>query len=49
VRIFSNNASEWQIDTVSKYDKKLKEEEIEHSSLSPEKKENKKTAVERMD
>ena len=42
VRIFSDNASEWQIDAVSKYAKKLKEEEIEHSSLTPEEKENQK-------
>lgn len=40
VRIFSDNASEWQIDAVSKYAKKLKEEEIEHSSLTPEEKKN---------
>ena len=42
VRIFSDNTSEWQIDVVSKYAKKLKEEEIEHSSLTSEEKENQK-------
>lgn len=30
VRIFSEKVAEWQIDTVKKYAKKLKEEEIEH-------------------
>ena len=35
VRIFSENVAEWQIDTVKKYAKKLKEEEIEHSALNP--------------
>ena len=35
VRIFSENVAEWQIDTVKKYAKKLKEEEIEHSALTP--------------
>ena len=42
VRIFSDNASEWQIDTVSKYAKRLKEEEIEYSSLTQEEKESQK-------
>ena len=42
MRIFSDNASEWQIDAVGKYAKMLKEEEIEHSSLPPEEKENRK-------
>ena len=35
VRIFSDNVAEWQVEAVKKYAKKLKEEEIEHSSLSP--------------
>ena len=35
VRIFSENVAEWQIEAVKKYAKKLKEEEIEHSVLTP--------------
>ena len=35
VKIFSENVAEWQIEAVKKYAKKLKEEEIEHSSLTP--------------
>ena len=35
VRIFSENVAEWQIEAVKKYAKKLKEEEIEHSALTP--------------
>lgn len=35
VRIFSCSVAEWQIDAVKKYAKKLKEEEIEHSEISP--------------
>lgn len=42
VRIFNDNVKEWQIDAVKKYAKKLKEEEIEHSSLAIEEKENQK-------
>lgn len=42
VRIFTDNATEWQIDAVSKYATKLKEEEIEHSSLTPKEKETQK-------
>lgn len=35
VRIFSENVAEWQIEAVKKYAKKLKEEEIEHSEMTP--------------
>ena len=42
VRIFSENVAEWQIEAVKKYAKKLKEEEIEHSALTPAKKEEQK-------
>ena len=42
VRIFSDNVAEWQIDSVKKYAKKMKDEEIEHSSLAPQEKENQK-------
>ena len=35
VRIFGENVAEWQIEAVKKYAKKLKEEEIEHSALTP--------------
>ena len=35
MRIFSENVAEWQIEAVKKYAKKLKEEEIEHSALTP--------------
>ena len=35
VKIFSENVAEWQIEAVKKYAKKLKEEEIEHSALTP--------------
>ena len=34
VKIFSDNVAEWQIEAVKKYAKKLKEEEIEHSTLT---------------
>lgn len=43
IKIFSDNAMEWQIDAVKKYATKLKEEEIEHSSLKPTEKEDQKT------
>lgn len=42
VRIFSDNAAEWQIEAVKKYAKKLKEEEIDHSTLTPAEKEDQK-------
>lgn len=42
VRIISGNVAEWQIDAVKKYTKKLKDEEIEHLSLTPAEKENQK-------
>jgi uncharacterized protein YnzC (UPF0291/DUF896 family) len=42
VRIFSENVAEWQIEAVKKYAKKLKEEEIEHSALTPAEKEEQK-------
>lgn len=42
VRIFNDNATEWQIDAVKKYAKKLKDEEIEHSPLPPTEKEKQK-------
>ena len=42
VKIFTDNVAEWQIDAVKKYAKKLKEEEIEHSSLAPPVKESQK-------
>lgn len=35
VRIISENVAEWQIEAVKKYANKLKEEEIEHSALTP--------------
>lgn len=34
VRIFSDNAKEWQIDAVKKYAKKMKDEEIDHSVIA---------------
>jgi len=42
VRIFRDNVAEWQIDTVKKYAKKLKNEEIEHSEIAPTEKEHQK-------
>ena len=42
VRIFSDNAKEWQIDAVKKYAKKLKDEEINHSEIAPTEKEHQK-------
>ncbi len=36
--IFSENVDEWLINAVKKYAKKLKDEEIEHSSLTTEEK-----------
>ena len=42
VRIFSDNVAEWQINAVKKYATKLKEEEIEHSALTPAEKKNQK-------
>ena len=42
VRIFSDNAKEWQIDAVKKYATRLKEEEIEHSALTIQERENQK-------
>ena len=42
VRIFSDNVAEWQIDVVKKCAEKLKEEEIEHSALTPAEKDNQK-------
>ena len=42
VKVVSGNAVEWQIDAVKEYAQKLKEEEIEHSSLTPAEKENQK-------
>lgn len=42
VRIFSDNGKEWQIDAVKKYATKLKEKEIEHSTLSMVEKESQK-------
>lgn len=42
VRIFSENVAEWQIEAVKKYAKKLKEEDIEHSALTPAEKEEQK-------
>ena len=35
VKIFSENVAEWQIEAVKKYAKKLKEEDIEHSAMTP--------------
>ena len=35
VKVISGPAAEWQIEAVKKYAKKLKEEEIEHSALTP--------------
>ena len=42
VKIFSDSVAECQIDVVKKYGKKLKEEEIDHSMLTPTEKENQK-------
>lgn len=42
VRIFNDNAKEWQIDAVKKYAKKLKDEEIDHSEITHAEKENQK-------
>ena len=42
VRIFSENVAEWQIEAAKKYAKKLKDEEIEHSALTPAEKEEQK-------
>ena len=42
VKIFTDNVAEWQIDAVKKYAKKLKKEEIEHSSHAPPVKESQK-------
>ncbi len=42
VRIFGENVAEWQIEAVKKYAKKLKEEEIDHSDLTPTEKDNQK-------
>lgn len=35
VKVISGPVTEWQIEAVKKYAKKLKEEEIEHSALTP--------------
>ena len=43
VRIISGDAVEWQIDVVKECALKIKEEEIEHSSLTPTEKENQKS------
>lgn len=42
VRLFTDRAKEWQIDSEKKYTTKLKEEGIEHSSLTSVKKDNQK-------
>lgn len=42
VKVVSGNAVEWQIDAMKEHAKALKDEEIEHSSLSPTEKENQK-------
>lgn len=42
VKVISCDAVEWQIDAVKECAKELKEKEIEHSALSPTKKENQK-------
>lgn len=42
VKVISCDAVEWQIDAVKECAKKLKEKEIDHSSLSPIEKENQK-------
>lgn len=34
VKVISGNVEEWQIESVKKYAKKLKEDEIEHSKLT---------------
>ena len=39
VRIISDKVTEWQIDAVKKYAKKLKDEEIDHSEMAPAEKE----------
>ena len=42
VKVITGNVAEWQIDVVKKYGKKLKEEEIDHSSLTHTEKEEQK-------
>lgn len=42
VKVVNGNAVEWQLDAVKEYGLKLKEEDINHSSLSPTEKENQK-------
>lgn len=42
VKIFSDSVAEWQIDQVKECAKKLKETEIDHSTLTPSEKENQK-------
>lgn len=42
VKIFSDSVAEWQIDKVKEYAHKLKEAEIDHSSLSHTEKEEQK-------
>lgn len=46
VKLIGGFVSEWQIDVVKKYAKKLKEEEIDHSSLPSVEKENQKKQLE---
>ena len=41
VKIIDCNVAEWQIDAAKECAKKLKEKEIDHSSLTPQKKRNK--------
>lgn len=42
VKIIRDNVEEWQIDTVKKYAKILKDEEIDHSEIDPAEKEKQK-------
>ena len=42
VKVISCDAVEWQIDAVKECTKELKEEEIDHSTLTPAEKENQK-------
>lgn len=42
VKVISCDVEEWQIDAVKKYARKLKDEEIDHSEMTPAEKENQK-------
>jgi len=48
VRVFSDSVAEWQIDYVKECAQKLKEAEIDHSALTPNRERESKTLVETM-